>query len=226
MSSEILSFLTELSQDDAIKVLQQAQKKSTKIKFKAEESDLIERTQITTILEKNRYVLSLPSDFQISEKELTFKIEMGTDHYFFKAPLLIDSSFKKRVFVIELPFTVFHLIRRKNTRYVIPEHWPQTGSISVTEKYFFMSHFTIIDISLSGLRIHVIPELPRYEKGKRVKLTFKINRRSEISVEAFVRHVKHPKKGGQVLGLEFILDKKLTQSKIENICSDIIHALA
>ncbi len=226
MSSEILSFLTELSHDDALKVLTQARIKKTRIKFKAEDSDHIEWSQISTSLKQDRFVLALPADFTLTEKEFTFKIEMGTEHYFFKASIITDSSFKKRVFVIQLPFTIFHLVRRKNTRYIIPAHWPQTGSIVVTEKYFFMSRFTITEISLSGIRIHVIPELPRYEKGKRVKLTFKINRRSEIQVEAFVRHVKSPKQGGQILGLEFIFDKKLTQNKIENICSDIVHALA
>ena len=206
--------------------MNQAHNKSTKIKFKTEGLDRIEITYISATLKENRFVLALPADYQLSEKELTFKIEMGTEHYFFKASISTDSSFKKRVFVIQLPFALFQLVRRKNTRYIIPQNWPQTGLIAVTEKYFFMSRVTIIEMSICGIRIHVIPELPRYEKGKRVKLTFKINRRAEIQVEAFVRHVKNLKKGGQTLGLEFIFDKKLTQNKIENICSDIIHALA
>ena len=222
MSSEILSFLNELSTKDTENFFDNIKNNKFKINFKITDVDKIEKTQILSTPFGNRFVVVIPKDLNIGSVEATFKIHIGTEIFFFKTVIKFD----KKSFVIEGPFKVFKLARRKNTRYIIPETWSQSGFIVLAEKKMLNSKIRLVDMSLSGIRIHVLTELPRYEKHQKITLQFKMHRRSVIIVDAIIQHVKHNFQGGQLLGVQFVQQSPLIQSKITNICDDLVHFLA
>ena len=82
-----------------------------------------------------------------------------------------------------------------------------------------------MDISLSGIRIHILTELPRYEKGQKISAQFKLHRRSLVSVDAVIQHVKYNYHGGQLMGVQYVHKTPLISSKIANICDDLVHAI-
>ena len=222
MSSEILSFLNELSDKETENFFDNIKNNKFKIDFKITDIDKIEKAQILSTPFGSKFIVIFRNELNISSVEATFKINVGTEIFFFKTVIKPD----KKSFVIEGPFKVFKLARRKNTRYIIPETWSQSGFIVLIEKKMLNSKIRLVDMSLSGVRIHVLTELPRYEKHQKITLQFKMHRRSVIIVDALIQHVKHNFQGGQLLGVQFVQQSALAQSKITNICDDLVHFLA
>ncbi len=222
MNSEILSFLNELSAEDARKILNLTRSKELKLKFKVEGSAKIETAWLANSALPNKFFLLARQDFKTFGAPATFKIQVGSDVYFFKTQILQDGKY----FHLNLPFPIFRLIRRRHTRYLIPTNWNQSGTITSTEKKIFFSRVTLIELSLSGIKVHAPNELPRYEKLQKIKINFKVHRRAEIEIQGYVRHMSRPKSGGQTLGIEFIGETKLIQNKIQNLCDDLVHASA
>ncbi len=222
MSSEILSFLNELSSKETENFFDNIKNNKFKISFKITDIDKIEKAQILSTPFGNKFIVIFRKDLEISSVEATFKINIGTELFFFKTAIKAD----KKYFNIEAPFRVFKLVRRKNTRYIIPANWSQSGFIVSVEKKMLNSKIRLVDMSLSGIRIHVLTELPRYEKSQKITLQFKLHRRSMIVVDAVIQHVKHNYQGGQLLGVQFIQETPLVHSKIANICDDLVHLMA
>lgn len=222
MNSEILSFLNELSTKEAEHFFDNIKNNKFKINFKITDVDKVEKAQILSTPFGNRFIVAVQKDLDIRSVEATFKIIVGTEIFFFKTVIKTD----KKSLVIEGPFKVFKLARRKNTRYNIPESWSQSGFIVLAEKKMLNSKIRLVDMSLSGIRIHVLTELPRYEKHQKIVLQFKMHRRSVVIVDAVIQHVKHNFQGGQLMGVQFVQQSPLIQSKIINICDDLVHFLA
>ena len=130
MSSEILSFLNELSSKETENFFDNIKNNKFKISFKITDIEKVEKAQILSTPFGSKFVVVFRKDLNINSVEATFKIIMGTEIFFFKTVIKPD----KKSFVIEGPFTVFKLARRKNTRYVIPEAWSQSGFIVLAEK--------------------------------------------------------------------------------------------
>lgn len=222
MNSEILRFLSEIDSKDCEKFFELVKSKRIKISFKVLNSEKIEEAQIYATPFYDKYGLLVRNDLEVSNLEVTFKVHLGTDLYFFKSKIKSE----KLGNVIEAPFKVFKLVRRKDTRYLIPSTWSQSGFIVSAEKKTLNSKIRLVDMSVSGIRIHVLTELPRYEKGQKILLQFKLHRRSLISVEAVIQHVRYNYHGGQLIGVQFVQETPLIHSKIANICDDLVHALA
>ncbi len=222
MTTEILKFLLEQSEKESEKFFENLKNRKSQISFKIPGVEKIESTQIYATPFNDKFRLQIREGISAHGLEVTFKVTVATELYFFKSKI----KFEKKSFIIEGPFKLFKLVRRKNTRYNIPEAWTQSGFIVSAEKKLLNSKIRLVDMSLSGIRIHVLTELPRYEKAHKISLQFKLHRRSVISVEALIQHVRHGYQGGQLLGLQFVLVTPLVQSKIANICDDLVHSLA
>ncbi len=222
MKSEILSFLNELSETEGRKILELIRNKDTKLKFKTENVKKIETAQLAISPLPNKFFLLPRTDFKKPESEVAFKIPIGTDVYFFKTLIHQEGKY----FYIKLPFPIYKLIRRRDTRYMIPKNWAQSGAITSSEKKIFASKVELLELSMSGIKVHAYNELPRYEKLQKIKLAFKIHRRAEMQLFGLIRHVAFPKSGGQTLGIEFFIEGKLMENKIQNICDDLAYSLA
>ncbi len=222
MNTEILKFLSELGDKDTEKFFENIKNKKCQVSFKIPGNDKIEITQIYATPFVEKFSLLIRDGLDAHGLEATFKVNIGTDLFFFKSKIKLE----KKSFIIEGPFKLFKLVRRKNTRYIIPDVWAQSGFIVSAEKKMLNSKIRLVDMSLSGIRIHVLTELPRYEKMQKISLQFKLHKRAVIVVDALIQHVKYGYQGGQLLGVQFVLLTPLVQSKIANICDDLVHDLA
>ena len=219
MKTDVMSNLYELAPEEADFVLLSIRNKDIKLKFKNAGSIKIESAQITASALPKKYFLLVSSGFTSSNKPVTFKIQLGTDVYFFKTVINSDGKY----FFINLPFSIFKLVRRDKRRFAIPAGWQQTGSIVLIEKNLYTSKVNWLDLSLSGIKALVVGDLTGFEKMQQVKINFKIHRRSEVQVFGFIRHVTKQKSKGQILGIQFSNQSKLIQNKIQNLCDDLAH---
>ena len=222
MKSDILKYLTELNPQQSAGILDIIRQRNIKMKFKFEGAQKIHTGQITAALRADELGIIVHSEMSELNGLFTSKITVAQELYFFSSQ--IESRHAE--YFVRWPFKIFKLIRRKNARYFIPASWPQSGSISALEKKNLASQVTLIELSLSGIKVRVVPELPRYEKLQRVKLSFRLFRRAEIQIQGIVRHQKNNPNGGQTLGVEFFYVDKSTQYKIQNMCADLVHALS
>ncbi len=220
MSSEILSFLNELTPKETENFFNNIKNNKFKITYKLTDISKVENTQILSTPFGNKFVVTVSNRFQTSAAEATFKVVIGTEIFFFKTVIKTE----KKSYIIQGPFIVFKLMRRKNTRYIIPENWAQSGFIVSAEKKMLNSKIRLVDMSLSGIRIHTLTELPRYERKQKITLQFKLHRRGVVVVEAVIQHVKYNHKSGQLIGVQFVQETPLIHSKIANLCDDLIHA--
>lgn len=219
MKTDVMSNLHELSPEEANFVLISIRNKDIKLKFKNEGSNKIESAQITASALPKKYFLLVSPHFTHADNPVTFKIQLGTDVYFFKTVINSDGKY----FFINLPFSIFKLIRRDKRRFAIPSAWLQTGSIMLIDKNLYTSKVHWIDLSLSGIKVLVVGDLTAFEKMQQVKINFKIHRRSEIQVFGFIRHITKQKSKDQILGIQFVNESKLIQNKIQNLCDDLAH---
>ncbi len=219
MKTDVMSNLLELSPDECNQVLSAIRNKDIKLKFKNEGSSQIESAQITASALPKKYFLLVSSHFIKSEKPVTFKIQLGTDVYFFKTMINTDGKY----FFINLPFSISKLIRRDKTRFPVPTAWSQSGSIMIVEKNLYTSKVHWMDLSLSGIKVLVVGDLDAFEKMQQIKVSFKIHRRSEIQISGFIRHITKQKIKGQIIGIQFVNQSKLIQNKIQNLCDDLAH---
>lgn len=219
MSAEILDYLSELDAKNTVQILDAIKQRKLAIKIKAPESDKIESVSLYATSLINTFNLLFRKDLKIANELVAFKVAIGTDIYFFKTIVHV----KNATHYIKTPFQIFKLVRRINTRYVIPATWPQSGMILASKKKMLNTKMRIIEISQTGVRMHVLNQLPHYEKDQQIRMQFKMYRRSEVTVNGIVRHVKHNYKDGQLLGVEFIEETLLSRDKIKSICEDLVH---
>lgn len=219
MKSDVMGNLLELSPDEGNQVLISIGNKDIKLKFKNEGSSQIESATITASALLEKYFLLVSSNFIKYDRPVTFKIQLGTDVFFFKTTINTDGKY----FFINLPFPIFKLVRRSSTRFAVPSGWSQSGSIILIDKKLYTSKVRWIDLSLSGIKVLVFGDLAGFEKMQQVKVIFKIHRRSEIQVSGFIRHITKQKTKGQIFGIEFVVESKLIQNKIQNLCDDLAH---
>ncbi|MFZ3230761.1 MAG: hypothetical protein WA160_11195 [Pseudobdellovibrio sp.] len=222
MTTGILDYLSELKPDEVSKVFEIIQRRSLKIQFKSPENEKVGFVQFVATESANKLCLIFKKDFNLINQTLTFKIKIGTEIYFFKTNIKSLAN----DFFIQGPFKLYKLIRRKNVRYIVPDSWAQSGCILAAQKKIMNSKFNIIEISNSGMRILVFPQLPRYEKKQQIQITFKIHKRAVITVSAIIKHMKNNKLGGPILGLEFVFENAMIQNRIQNICEDLAHSVA
>lgn len=221
MSADILEYLNEVDLTTLKKVFAYVRRRDIKVQFKTPDNKKVETVQFIATESPNKINLIF-KNYEPGNEAITFKIVIGTDVYFFKS--IVDQEDKD--YFIYGPFKMFKLVRRKSTRYQLPENWTQSAFIMSPQKKTLNSKVHVIEIGSGGARVVVFPQLPRYEKGQQIQLSLKINKRSPLVIDAIIRHAKYSKLGGPTLGIEFILENQLLKNKIQNICDDLAYALA
>jgi len=223
MSADILSYLAEVDINTVKKIFAFIRRRDLNVQFKIPDQEKIATARFLATESSNKINLVFKKDFEPSEKdELTFKIQIATDIYFFKAKVIEEVG---RYFVIG-PFRIFKLMRRKNTRFEIPVTWSQNSYILSPQKRTLNSKVEVLEISTSGARISVYPQLPKYEKKQHIQISLRFQKRAAFTIDAVIKHAKYQKLGGPILGVEFIFENALLQNKIQNICDDLAYALA
>lgn len=222
MTTDILNYLSEQSPEETQKIFNYVLRRGLNVQFKSELTSSVGLTQFVATEWHNKFNLLLKQNLELKKQILTFKIKIGTEVYFFKSSV----RFQFNQYVIKGPFTLYKLVRRKTARFTIPDNWFQAGCILASQKKIQNSEIKIFDISESGMRFLIYPQLPKYEKGQTIQISFRIHKRATVIVSGLIQHLKTNKTEGPTVGVEFQFHSPLIQNKIQNICEDLALHLA
>lgn len=211
----VIDYLAELSPEQSERLLETVCNDKVTMQVKLGGDDKVIHIQLQKAEVENQFALS-GRCFSLSHLA-TFKLELGTDVYFFKTEIFQEN--KKNV--IQKPFSVFRLVRRKESRFKIPASWQQQALILPSEKRRVASRANVRDISISGIQLHSMSDLLRFEKDELIKMQFRLHRKSEMSVAGIIRHIRKNSQGGFNLGIEFIKNTPLVKGKLDSICEDL-----
>ena len=212
----VLEYLVELSKDQNENLIRSLITDKTPIQVKLSQEEKVSDIAFQQSDLRNRVMLS--GKLALHDKSLaTFKFTIEGDVYFFKT-LIIEENKKN---FLEKNVTIYKLVRRKERRYKIPEHWTQLALILASEKNKLNTRTEIIEFSQSGIKIHTMNDFLRFDKEQIIKVQFKIYKRAEITATGIIRHIRRSKAGGFTLGIEFVKNAALTQTKIQNVCDDL-----
>lgn len=193
----------------------------------------LDRTKIFVVQENQVQAFSCMLDEQFSENKFyiqTEKRKLDLDKYysfcfkilgkiyFFKSHLQQDlrgTYFSSDTYVHELQ-------RRKHTRFDIPDEWFQRCFLYQDTKRDRKIGANIINISWSGIRILVGPQLPEFKLHQQIQISVRLHRRAEFVIRGEIIYMKKNKNTGPVLGVQFIKMSYLLDSKIQNVCEDLL----
>ncbi|MBC7419834.1 MAG: PilZ domain-containing protein [Bdellovibrio sp.] len=211
----VIEYLAELSPELGEKLLKSVWNDEINLQLKLGGEDKVISTRLLKTDHKNQFALSGKA-FSLNHLA-TFKIEIRNDIYFFKTEVFQEN----RKNVIQKPFQIFRLVRRKERRFEIPAAWSQQTLILASEQMKLNTRANILEISQSGIKIHALSDLLRFEKEGLIKIQFRLHKRSEMTASGIIRHVRRNKDGGFTLGIEFVKNSTLTETKIQSICEDL-----
>lgn len=219
-SVDITEFLTELNGTDSLAALHEAHSQKSMLVFKVDSYPNPIKTFIDNFLDKRAILPSDLTELKLpTDKEISIKFNVGTEIFFIKT--FIKSYLNRYYF--DMSSKVIHLKRRGAPRYLVPKKWNQTASIITNMAQQKMLKCTVVNISLSGIRLEIESNqtLPDFQREDIVAIKFQIYKRGEISCLAIVRVVSSQHNSPKVLGLEFVEITEVQTKRIESIIEDI-----
>lgn len=169
-------------------------------------------------LKKDRIVLSSKRWLELKNKSCAFSMKVDTQVYFFKTKVFADED---EVY-LKTDFDIFELKRRRDIRYAIPYEWPQSAAIIIGSKKDKKMAANIIDLSVSGIKLQLLAQVPELKIDQKIAFTIKIHRRSIAYLNGTVRHSRRVKNQLPFVGVEINVTSELLKDKLSNICSDIV----
>lgn len=219
-SGGITEYIKELTELDSLATLQKARTQKSMLTFKLDNYQHPIKTIIDNFSDKRVILQNDLKNLTITNKqEITITFHVGTEVFFIKT--FIKSHLNRYYFDMASP--VLHLQRRKEPRFLIPKKWNQTGFIITSSIKSKQPPFTVIDISLSGMRLEVKPPhlINECKTNDVIKIKFQIYKRAEIITKAVIRHALHKNEGPSFLGLEFAKMPNLESERLSSIIEDI-----
>ena len=169
-------------------------------------------------LKKDRIILSSKRWLELKNKSCAFSMRVDTQVYFFKTKVYSDEN---EVY-LKNDFDIFELKRRRDIRYILPYEWPQNAAIIIGSKKDKKMAANIIDLSISGIKLQLLAQIPEIKIGQKIAFTIKIHRRSIAYLNGTVRHSRRVKNQLPKIGVEIEVSSELLKDKLNNICSDIV----
>lgn len=227
----ILKDLVKVEKYNTYQLLQNVINTNTEIHIKVAEKNRIIKATLKKIGERKQFYIVAPVDSFYDTPEITAKIIFNGKLYFLKTEL---KKFQGGVY-FESYENLFELVRRKNPRFKIPEHWPQSAQIQSTDTTIIQpkkvtyiefskllnSVATITEMSNSGMKMNIAAELPRYDKNQIINIRFKIFRRAEIQTRGKIIHLQKNVAAGPTIGVQFLDETILIKNRIQNVCDDL-----
>lgn len=219
-SGEVAEFISELNETDSLSTLHRAHSEKSILIFKLDIYPNPIKTFIENFLDKRAILprdlteLKLPTD-----KEVSIKFSVGTEIYFIKT--LIKSHLNRYYF--DMSLKVFQLKRRREPRFLVPKKWQQTACIVLNTAKLVQLKCTVIDISLSGIRLEIAKgqTTALYQRNDIIKIKFQIYKRAEIASTAIVRFVLNRPNFPILIGLELAEMPDIAIERVANIIEDI-----
>jgi hypothetical protein len=215
--SVVLDYLVKISAEQAAKIVEKIAHEKLIVQMKIFGSDDVHAVKLYPSLKKQHYIVQFKGNNFDENMSLTFKVDLGLKLYFFKTEGQVDS----KTIILNKSVYIYELVRWCEPRYKVPSSWQQFAIIFSSAQKNFKSLAKISEISYSGMRLTLTPDLPRFELNQKVKIQFKIYKRAQVAVLGTVRHLRKNKSGGPTLGIEFNEMSELVKGKIQNICDDI-----
>lgn len=164
-------------------------------------------------LKKDRIILSSKRWLELKNKSCAFSMRVDTQVYFFKTKVYADEN---EVY-LKNDFDIFELKRRRDIRYIIPYEWPQNAAIIIGSKKDKKMAANIIDLSISGIKLQLLAQIPEIKIGQKIAFTIKIHRRSIAYLNGTVRHSRRVKNQLPKIGVEIEVSSELLKDKLNNI---------
>ncbi len=210
-----IEYLAELSPEQSEQLFKKIYNERISVQVKLSGDDEITTHELLWVEDKNQF--SLSGRAYSSNHLATFKIQISSDVYFFKTEVFQEG----RKNIIQKPFNVFRLVRRKENRFKIPASWQQQTLVLANENMKLNSRANILEISISGLKIHAVSDLLRVTKDELIKVQFRLHKRGEMTAKGIIRHLHRNRLGGFTLGIELVKNSVLIENKIQSICEDL-----
>lgn len=214
----ILDALVQVEKNRAIQILNKAATLNIEIQIKVINEEKVLFAKLKKIGQRKHFYITSNASILESKPEATLKIIFLNKLFFLK------TNIKKYNddYYFENYENFFELVRRKNPRFQIPLNWPQSAMIQSVETVNGLRSLAIIlEMSKSGMKLTIVPVLPRYDKNQVIKLKFRVFKRGEIALSAKIVHLKKNVVGGPTIGIQFTEDSILLKNKIQNVCDDL-----
>jgi PilZ domain len=216
--SPTTDYLVKLPKNQHLEFFEKAFTPSSKINMKIFGSEDVLAVRMRPNADDHIYTVQFKGDTFSADTLLTFKIEINLQIYFFKAKAIENT----KSIVFDKKSDIYELIRRKETRYKLPKEWAQACMFINTEAKNARAVADIIEISASGMMVMLSSSASIFEPGQKIKLQFTIYRRSQLVLNATIKHSRKKLRSGSVVGIEFDDVSSILQSKIQNILDDLI----
>ncbi len=218
MKTDIFNFFNPQSNEDSLSLLKNCI--SDKIKLQAVEEGKIQAFSCfldNKFAAKKFYLSQDKVSFDLTKK-YSFCIKVINKIYFFKSQIFEDT---KGIYLND-EICIHELRRRKDTRFDLPSEWRQSCLVYQNIKRAPKLNARIINISWSGIRVEVEPQLPEFKMNQEIQFAVQIHKRAEVLCHGVIKYIKKNKNSGPVLGIEFIKLNRLSENKIQNFCEDLL----
>ncbi len=214
----IMDDFIHIEKNKAFHILNQVADSRTEVQIKIADVQKIVNTTLNKYGVRKHFYVADKDDSLSLKSGITIKIIFENKLFFLKTNI---KKFEQSYYFDGYEH-LYELVRRRRPRFKVPDAWAQSALIQSNESlHQLRSAARIIEMSKSGMKLSVNPELPRYEKNQIINLRFKIFRRAEIQLSAKIVHLKRNISAGPTIGVQFMDDTILLKNKIQNVCDDL-----
>lgn len=211
----ILNNLEKIDKAQTLTTLNSVQALQIPIHLKFADQKKVYSVRLIRSAQQKHFRLDNLKREDLSDAEATLKIIDGDRLYFLKTHIRKNEE----SYYLDGIDNFFELVRRKKPRFKIPSHWSQSAEIQASGGPRVQAD--IHEVSVMGMRLKISPVIPRFEKGQKIKIRFKIYRRAELTIEAEIIHLQKSSEGGPVVGLRFTSVTNMQQNKLQSVCDDL-----
>jgi c-di-GMP-binding flagellar brake protein YcgR len=216
--TDSLNFFTQMSRSDSILLLKECITENAKL-FVVEENHVqAHACRISAITSSSKFYIDSDKKKINFDQKYSFCLKKADRVYFFKSSLKQDQG---GIFLMD-DILLFELQRRKHTRFDLPAEWSQSCIINYGLKQVPKIKANIINISWSGIRLELFSNLQDFKLKQKIQFAIRIHRRAEFVISGEIINIRKNKLSGFFLGIEFAKTSPLLESKIQNICDDLL----
>lgn len=216
--SEALTIFKAVNDESMIeKLLQKAaqSKESIVLKDKFDRSITLKTVSTQERTLHCEWTEETPMNLQGTEKFLGSFI-LGSDKYIFETrPVLKDGQ------VILNFINLFHLQKRRNYRYVIPENYDAAFDINFVNETATQLHCKLLDLSTEGCAIEISQEQMSVNLEDQVEAYVILGHRPPILAQGFVKNIRLKGDFHMVLGIKFNHMARASEEKIISSITDL-----
>jgi c-di-GMP-binding flagellar brake protein YcgR len=143
---------------------------------------------------------------------------VGKERYFFQSSVQVSPE----SILLETPVELYHLQRRKSMRISLPLELGASCNIINHNDISGLHACEVLDFSPGGLKVLFDGLSPFFHFSDRLVIVLRLGtHRKSLEIKAAVRHVHPPKKGQQIIGLQFLEMDRILENKLQALQLDL-----